>query len=421
MSSLSGRALQALACASAFAAAIAFTGSAKAAYTIGDEEKFLKIGGLLQFQLGTTQDAAPNGTSWETEMSLRRIRLIAFGQLDKTFNFFVDTDNPRYGYRGNFAGDTYIQDAYAEVNFDPAIQLDLGMMLVPFSHQGIQGAGTLLAIDYHPTLVYPAGAQRVWRDFGIMARGLVLENHLEYRAGVFNGARGSALVPVVDPVTNAVTNGEALRNPKDLPRFTARVVGNVWDAEGGPGAGGFFAKGIYLDDKPEGLLSPKRVLSVGVSADVQPDMVVVLNAARTVVASRSAYWALAGDVFADIPVNPEASMSATGQVNAYYYNYGDRSQNVIVSPGVTGVAMSVEAGFRYERIEPLVLFDWFDPTKNAAGDQTGRLVGIYGGVNYWVSAHAFNVKAQFGAAQAGTATGKGEFKLAGLAQAQLSF
>lgn len=421
MSSLPGRVMRASACASTFVAVVVATGTAHAAYTIGDEEKFLKIGGLLQFHAGTTQDAAPNGSSWETELYLRRIRLIAFGQLDKTFNFFVETDNPRYGYRGDFTGNTFIQDAFAEVNLDPAIQIDAGMMLVPFSHQGIQSAGSLLPIDYHPLLLYPAGTNRVWRDFGVQARGLLLDTHLEYRVGVFNGARGSALVPVLDPVTNAVTNGDALRNPKDLPRFTARLVGNVWDAEGGPGAGGFFADGIYLEEKPEGLVSPKRVLSLGVSGDFQPDLVVNTNAAGTAVTSRSAYYALSGDVFADIPVNPEATMSATGQVNAYYYALGDRGQNTVVSSGVSGIGLSAEAGFRYERIEPLVLVDWFNPTKNATGNETGKLLGLYGGVNYWVNAHTFNVKAQFGAAKAGAATGDGAWKMAALAQLQLSF
>jgi hypothetical protein len=66
------------------------------------------------------------------------------------------------------------------------------------------------------------------------------------------------------------------------------------------------------------------------------------------------------------------------------------------------------------------MVDWFNPTSNPAGDETGKLADVYGGLNVWIKGHSLNVKAQFGASRAGTPTGSGEWKMSGLAQTQLS-
>jgi hypothetical protein len=394
-------------------------GSADAAFTLGDDQTNLKIAGLLQFQGSATEDAAPSGDAWDSEFYLRRMRLVFFGQLNPLVNYFVETDTPNFGKNGDFSGDTFIQDAFVELNVAPALQIDMGMLLLPFSHQGHQSAASMLTIDYHTDLInYPASSHKVWRDFGVMVRGMPVGPWLEYRLALTNGVRGTRF-------TYDAATGESVgdgRNPDDMPRLVARVVGNVFEPEGGPGAAGFFPDAVYLEKNENGIVSPKKVLAFGVSADYQPDAVVRLNAAGDAVSERSAYYALAADTNWDIPLGPARTMAVSGQINGYYYNHGDRQQaGTLLSTGVTGIGVAAEAGFRYQEIAPVVIFDAYRPTTNADTDHSGELTRVALGVNYFMYAHAFNLKAQFGATKRGAGTAEGDWTSSVLAQAQLFF
>ncbi len=409
----------------------------------GPGESFLKVGGLLQARMESTKDAAPSGDSWDFDTYLRRMRLMVYGQLNKWVNFFIETDNPNFGKGGEWdASYTFIQDAYLEVNLHEAFQVDMGMLLLPFSHHGMQGATTLLGMDYHSGLVkYPSRSQKVWRDAGIMLRGLVAKKHIEYRLGLFNGARGK-MKTAKDP--------QDPRNPKDLPRLTGRLTFNVFEAEGGAGAGGMFYDGLYLKQTDAGLISPKTVLAIGGSIDWQADLNMQINnpALRTnatdpyTVVDTTDYLAAAWDVFWDIPLGAKKIMSLNGQVNGYYYNHGDRSSDVttVVDPETntnvdipssfayyntigdtalyTGLGLMSEVGFRYNWIQPLVLVDFFKSTKadlpaasdvadmagyckalgmkSCAGD-LGDMVAVYGGLNFYLFGHGTTFKLQAGA------------------------
>ena len=249
--------------------ALLIAGPAAAAQTIGDEDHHIKIGGLLQAWADAQQDAAPDGGT-ETEMYLRRIRLMVFGKVEKKISFFIETDNPNFGRRGDFSGRMFIQDAYVEYEVSDALQVAAGLILVPFSHHGMQGATSLLGLDYHAALIrYPTGSNLVWRDTGVMARGMPFGNVFEYRLGVFNGVHGDATPAAKTSGASAWSQATDPRNPSDAPRLAARVTLNAFDPEGGPGVGGMFYDGIYLEPKPEGLVSPKTVLSLGGSLDWQ--------------------------------------------------------------------------------------------------------------------------------------------------------
>src|SRR5262244_680279 len=72
----------------------------------------LNVGLLLQPQLQFSENGAPNGTATSTDLFLRRIRLVVSGNITKKLSFFVQTDQPNFGLRGNFDVDQfYIQDA----------------------------------------------------------------------------------------------------------------------------------------------------------------------------------------------------------------------------------------------------------------------------------------------------------------------
>lgn len=414
----------------AFATCFVLAGSANAAVTIGNETNYLKIGGLLQGWYTFTEDAAPDGDAWEHEFYLRRMRLMFYGQLWDFVNFFVETDNPNFGKGGNTSGSMFIQDAYLELNFHEMIQLDAGMLLVPFSHHGMQGATSLLGLDYHSALIkYPTGSHKVWRDYGIMLRGL-LTKWVEYRVGLFNGVHGNgAMADMTDAAGQSWEQTADPRNHKDAPRLTARLTFNVFEPEGGAGVGGMFYDGIYLKKTEDGITSPKKVLSVGGSVDWQKDLVVVWDniptatgtnpAGARAVDARDDYVAAAADVFWDIPLGAKRTMSINGQVNFYYYNYGDQSDaNFNPSNGQnTGLGLSAEVGFRYQAFQPVFLFDWYDATKQV-DDKTGDYMGVWGGFNYWLLGHSTCFKIQFGGA---SVNGADNWGLGGRLQAQLVF
>lgn len=388
---------------------------ARADFKIGDEDTYLKIGALIQSWAALTGDAAPDGGT-ETELYLRRMRLMASGQTSEKVNFFFETDSPNFGLGGNHEVGTFIQDAWIELNLHRALQVDAGMLLVPFSHHGMQGATSLLTVDYHTKLLrYPLGSHKTWRDAGVMARGLLLNDILEYRIGVFNGVHGKAdLVPKSGYGTSWVQPADP-RNPSDRPRVTARVTVNAFEPEGGPGVAGYFYDGLYLRSDEDGISSPKKVLAFGVSVDWQKDLnpdwgpLSGTDAAGTPIRSvyeRTDYYAAAADVFWDLPLSEDRHMALSGQIDGYYYNYGDRNTRAawlnaddVDGKGregmFTGYGVMAEAGFRYESIQPVVAFDWYDSTK--APGKLGDYVAVYGGFNYWFRGHETSLKVQAGA------------------------
>jgi hypothetical protein len=397
----------------------------------GDDETYVKIGGLLQAHAAFAEQGAPDGSSVGTEFYLRRMRLMVYGQFTKWVNYFVETDNPNFGKNGDLSMNMFIQDAYLELNLHKAIQIDFGMLLVPFSHHGMQGATSLLALDYHGALLkYPDGSNKVWRDYGIMIRGLLAGGMLEYRVGVFNGAHGDA---AITEYGEGAWLGQAdPRNPMDLPRLTARVTFNLFEPEGGAGVGGMFYDGIYLDDTDDGLVSPKRVLAIGGSVDWQRELNVRWGelpsgtgmeppSETRRIAERSDYLAAAGDLFWDIPLGEQRIMSLGGQVNFYYFDHGDRSDgdtyyDAIGSNAYTGIGLMSELGFRYDAFEPLVMFDWYDSTE-AATEAQGDYMAVMGGLNYFLFGHSVNFKLQVGGAR----VDGGDWGVAGTLQGQLLF
>lgn len=460
------RILHALSCL-ALALCLCAGAPAEAAYKIGSEESYLKIGGILQAWATADEKGAPDSELMENEFYIRRMRIMLYGQVNQWVNFFVETDSPNLGKEGNQSVDTFIQDAYLEFNLHPMIQVDLGMILIPFSHHGMQGATSLMALDYHGSLVrYPAGSTKVWRDYGVMLRGLIFENRLEYRVGLFNGVHGDAATvrkAARDVDDNGVVDdiwwkeSSDPRNASDYPRLTARLTCNLFDPEGGAGVGGMFYDGLYLKRTDAGLVSPKKVLSIGGSVDWQKDVNVVLSdlpadqqmADATAVAKAAGnygplltrgiactddYVALAADLFWDIPIGETGLMSLNGQVNFVRFDYGDRENPMawynLSSDAVTfsGYGLLSELGFRYNRCQPVILVDWYESEggystnaiTGASGhdEDLGDVLGLYGGFNYWLFGHTTSLKIQFGSART---NGSDDWTMSGRFQAQLLF
>ncbi len=230
--------------------------AAQLQWASADGKMSLKLGLLSQIQLESLDNA--EATHSGNNIFFRRLRLLGGFKLSDKLSVFVDTDNPNLG-KGNADGsknniDLFIQDFTVTYAFDKAFMLDAGMMLTPSSYNHTQSAASLLAIDYGPYSFLESTplTARTGRDYGVEARGYLGDDHLEYRGGVFQGARGPGSV-----------------NPF---RVAGRLTYWAWGAETG-----FFYRGTSL--------GATKTLGIGGSFDVQRE-----------------YKSYSGDVYWEQPV-----------------------------------------------------------------------------------------------------------------------
>jgi hypothetical protein len=350
-----------------------------------DEEKgvTVNVGVLLQPWFQTTVAAregqgtpaappapgigAPDGKSPSWDFFIRRARFMAWGSVNKELSYFIETDQPNWGKGGNFASATIVQDAFITYAFMPEFKIDFGLMLLPFSHHTVEGATGLNSLDYHADVLrFPAAF--VFRDIGVQFRGLLLDDLLYYRVGIFEGVRNN-VVPGVMPPRPAL-------NDAGLPRITGQLRFNLMGSEPD-----FFLKGIYFSAKP--------IVSLGFGMDYQPKAVYKLNG------QPGSYFAGSIDVFAEYPFSPDDEF--VGQANVYLYPEGTTGIPTTNALGAGGTAFFAQAGYRHKFIEPLAFVDYLK-----AKNDTLTILGVHGGVNFWVIKHTFNVKVDLGYRKADT-------------------
>ena len=352
-----------------------------------DEEKGIavNVGALLQPWFQTTVAAsegqgstapppgigAPDRKSPSWDFFIRRARLMLWGSVNKELSYFIETDQPNLGKGGNFTVPMFVQDAFLTYAFMPEFKIDFGLMLLPFSHHTVEGATGLNALDYHADLIrFPAAF--VFRDVGVQFRGLLLEDMLYYRVGIFEGVRNA----VVPPITPPPVPPRPPLNETGLPRITGQVRFNLMGSEPD-----FFLKGIYFSAKP--------LVSIGFGMDYQPNAVYKLNG------QPGAYFAGSIDAFAEYPLSADDEL--IGQANLFMYPEGASTIPGTNSLPAGATAFYAQAGFRHKFIEPLVFVDYLKAKNN-----TLTIVAPHAGVNFWVIKHQFNVKVDLGYRKADT-------------------
>lgn len=304
-----------------------------------NDDTFFKLGLLLQTQAEALQDPGTRG--YAQNVFVRRVRVMAGGQLAKNLSFFVETDSPNLGKSlsagtKNSQPSIYLQDAYVEYKFSDAFALDAGLILASPSRNGLQSAASLLPIDYSPyTFANSAPTQsNVGRDTGLQAKGYVLNKKLEYRAGVFQGMRD--------------------QQDREL-RFTGRLQYNFLDPETA-----FFYTGTYL--------GKKKVLAIGGGIDRQHD-----------------YNGYALDAFVDHPVPGGA---VTAQAAYIQYDGGAFLRSLPKQKDTL-----LEAGYLIgtTRFMPVVQYTRRNFSNGGNFDEHR----ISGGLNYYLNGHNANIKALF--------------------------
>jgi hypothetical protein len=315
----------------------------------------IRIGLLLQPQLQAVN--SPTLSGYSKNMYLRRTRILLGGTLLDKIEYFVDTDYPNLfldSNTGTAAAPDYlknttgmnVQDAFVTFKaMGNMLKVDVGYMLPAMAHNALQGAGTLYGFDYYsysfahtiPGVFGTAGSS-VGRDVGVQLRGLLVDGHIEYRLGIFQGLREN----------RTDTQMEA----RNFFRVTGRVQINLLDPEPG-----FFYAGTYL--------GAKKVASIGGSYDFQDK-----------------YKYFAADGIVDLPVGPGV---ATAQVNLAHWDGG-----TFIPAMVKQTALMGEAGYTVAevRLSPIVRVErrW---GSGAVQDETR----MGGGIAFWPYGHTSNVKA----------------------------
>jgi hypothetical protein len=324
----------------------------------GGQDSSLKVGLLLQPQYQAAGDYTRNDTSHN--LYLRRTRILLGGTLLGRIDYFVDTDFGNLFMTNNVAGangaaDTAvkntpgmnIQDAFATFRlWKDMVKLDGGYTLPPLAHNTLQGAATLYSWDYFGYAfihsgTFPSTSNPIGRDAGFQLRGHLLSGLVEYRAGIYQGARKAQTASDV--------------SARNFFRMAARIQVNLLDPETG-----YFYQGTYF--------GKKKILSLGASFDAQDE-----------------YRYVAGDVFADLPVGPIGV--ATGQVNVARWDGGTFLPGLAKQTAVMG-----EAGFYFAavKLSPIIRVEVLDGTGTVADEYR-----LSGGIAYWPYNHNGNIKAFF--------------------------
>jgi hypothetical protein len=201
-----------------------------------------------------------------------------------------------------------------------------------------QSAASLLTTDYGANSFAWAGAldTRVGRDYGVRARGYLLNDRLEYRASVLQGYRGPG-------------------SSNDL-RFLGRLMFNVFEAQ----------KGLFYTGTTLGRM---QILSFGVSFDTQED-----------------YETISVDGFWDQPL--AGGNSLTVQAN---WSRVDGDDFLTSLPKQDNLML--EAGFLHaaSKLMPFAQYTEKDLDSAALGDVKKTQVGLA----YWFAGHNGSLKLSY--------------------------
>ena len=274
------------------------------------EYTWFRFGAQVQAWYRVAQDRIiqPDGSdgSYAMDFYCRRCRFFTTGSVFKDIYFNVLFEASNLGRADLTQTSTksfvspQILDAYGQVKFADFFWLSGGSILMPLTRNGLQPTTTYVSIDNANVDTTPVlqGNSNVLRDLGFQANGFFVENHVEYRVGVFQGSRQASIA------TQTASH--------NAPRFVAMVSANLWHTETGYIDGGHY-------------FAAKRVLGVMGNFDYQKFR---KNAPPAAGADKNAYFGVSGAVFLNYPLSGTPSRQGgdevVGLLQFGYYDGGLR-------------------------------------------------------------------------------------------------
>ncbi|HET9300346.1 MAG TPA: porin [Candidatus Polarisedimenticolaceae bacterium] len=373
-------------------------GTADAAKISFSEKGFVDVGGLVQAQYRIEQDAAGSGKDPSHDFLLRRARLIIAGQFNDNIGFLVDTDvsyatgpgttsnaPANTGATGVYNG-IYLLDAVATYKVSKEFLLDAGLMLNPgMPHDGLTSGAKFVTVNGMP-LYFSPNSQRATRDVGIGIRGLLLDDRLYYRMGVFNGVQTRPTISTTTGTPPVTTTTPGI-NPGDAPRFAGTLRFNIAGKEDGYA----FCQMCFAS-------SP--IVSIGVAADFQANAFRGIapigptppasNSPSTGMGSWTTGYA---DLFADIPFSPDLELVVEAEFSKVWAGSNTNS---------SGTAINGLAALRFGVIAPYFQIEWFNSDvqyvgAGNAGTQAapvGDLTTYRGGLSWFLLQHTYKISAE---------------------------
>ena len=345
-----------------------------------NDETSLSIGYWGQTWYQYVSDHGPTGDesseSSLNEFMLRRSYFSLSGTVTQNLSFFVhyaadrigqdDLDSPGMGVGTGLA----VRDAWANYRIlGNNLMVQAGRMYVPFTRDyGTTSTKGLMTADLNwgqggtrSNIFYPS---KVGRDDGVTLWGNVLEDKLQYRFMIGDGAKG----PTPDVSADGIPEGP-VGNPDNNLRYAGRISYSLLDPETG-----WFNVATTLGEA--------SILALGAGFDYQSDLDWGV--------SQGDYSAYTVDLHFDIPFRAGTATGTLAYININ--NSANGITDTDLSAGEDGEIISGQVGYLFaDRIQPFGHFQTIMPDADGAEDTL-----VYGlGVNYYISGLANKITAEW--------------------------
>ncbi len=352
-------------------------------------------GQALQEQTTVQQDNDPAyNRHWQRQLYIRRLRVLVGGNLTKNTSFFFESDATNIGKVGTNGSKTngvsmYVQDAQVQHTFMPELSFIAGLHLVGISRNSLQGATTLMGINYgtYSFVTSTPLDNSVGRDLGLSARGFLADERLEYRAGLYSGRNVNQYSPL---------------------RSAIRLQYCFLDREKG-----FFYTGSTL--------GKGRMVNLGAGIDMQ-----------------GTYRGISADAFVDLPVSELGSLTVSASAGSFDGGGTDQDSSAFTALVPRQSILFFEAGFLFRdaNLQPYLKYE-SQSVRATVLKQVGASAATldyrnqllsgdrFGfGLNYFINGHGASVKAMYeivGRYRASAASGVAERVTNGEATLQVQF
>jgi hypothetical protein len=302
---------------------------------VKNEDVSFRFGVQGQLWADWTQDSS-GAQGYQQNFYLRRARLIVGGDIGKDLDFFIETDSPRLGINPkNLAGGFILQDALLEWKPMKQLQVDGGLLFVPFSRNALQSTLSYLTLDISPlsTVNNSATQSSAMRDMGFQLKGYLANERLQYRVGAFDGERDA--------------------NGRNSLRTAGYLQYDFFDREKG-----YIFTGTAL--------GKQKILAVDAGIDRQ-----------------GSYRAYSANVAADIPVRHGDEVAAQAQ----FYHYDGRDKFTSI-PEQNDFLLEAAYYLHKTKFQP---FAKYESQNFVAAANASKDINRYGlGANYYI--HGQNLK-----------------------------